>query len=171
MISSRLFTQSLVFTTRIGVRSPISSIFSTRNLLLKPDFSKLKKIEQPPGHIVGNVNDAYKIPLVSPYEGNYHWTYERILAIGLVPLTAFPFALGYEFPMVDTAFCLTVLFHAHSGFKSCIIDYIPLRVYGFWHHAASKLLSLGTFVSMYGIYVLETTENGLFDLIARLWGA
>lgn len=158
-----------IIPSRAGLFKPVS-ILNFRSLSLKPDFSKLKIIEQPPGNIVGTVNDAYKIPLVSPYESSYHWTYERMLSLGLVPLTAFPFALGYEFPMVDTIFCLTVLFHSHSGFKSCIIDYIPERVYGFWHHAASKLLSLGTFVSLYGIYLLETTENGLFDLLSRIWG-
>lgn len=165
MLSRNVFSVS-----KLGLVKPVSTL-SIRALSLKPDFSKFKKIDQPPGHIVGTVNDAYKIPLVSPYESNYHWTYERILAMGLVPLTAFPFVMGYEFPMVDTAFCLTVLFHAHSGFKSCIIDYIPERVYGFWHRAASKLLSLGSFVSMYGIYLLETNENGLFDLLAKLWSA
>lgn len=142
-----------------------------RSLLLKPDWSKFKKIEQPPGHVVGNVNEAYRIPLVSPYESNYHWTYERMIALGLLPMTAVPFVYGVEFPYLDAAFCLTLLFHVHSGFKSCIIDYIPERVYGFWHRAACKLLSLGSFVSMYGIYLIETNENGLFELISRIWGA
>lgn len=157
-------------------RSPLgllraTSVLPSRALLLKPNFSKFKKIEQPPGHIVGTVNDAYKIPLVSFYEGSFHWTYERILAIGLIPMTLVPILFHVEAPLFDTAFCLTVLFHAHSGLKSCIIDYIPERVYGIWHKAASRLLSLGSFVSMYGIYVLETTENGLFDLIGRIMGA
>lgn len=162
--------RSLFAVSKSGLAKPVS-VLPVRAFLLKPNFSKLKKIEQPPGDIVGTVNDAYKIPMVSPYESNYHWTYERILAFGLLPLTAFPFAMGYDFPMVDTAFCLTVLFHSHSGFKSCIIDYIPERVYGFWHRAACKLLSFGTFVSIYGIYLLETTENGLFDLVSRIWVA
>lgn len=142
-----------------------------RSLLLKPDWSKFKKIEQPPGGIVGTVNDAYKIPLVSPYESSYHWTYERMVAIGLVPMTAVPFVYGVDFPYLDAAFCLTLLFHIHSGFKSCIIDYIPERVYGFWHRFACKMLALGSFVSMYGIYLIETNENGLFEMISRLWNA
>lgn len=144
---------------------------SARALLLKPDFSKLKLKQDAPGNIIGTVNDAYKIPLVSPYESNYHWTYERILSVGLVPLTTFPFLMGVDFPYVDTAFCLTVLFHSHCGFKSCIVDYIPERIYGFWHKAACRLLSFGSFVSMYGIYLLETSENGLFDLLSKLWSA
>ena len=146
-------------------------IFPLRELMLKPDWSKFKKIEQPPGHIVGTVNDAYKIPLVSPYESNYHWTYERMAAIALLPMTAFPFVCGVEFPYMDAAFCLTLLFHIHSGFKCCIIDYIPERVYGLWHRLASRLLSLVSFASSYGVYLIETNENGLFDLMSRLWNA
>lgn len=151
----------------LGLAKP-ATYMALRSLLFKPDFSKLRLREQPPGHIVGTVNDAYEIPLVSPYESNYHWTYERMLAMGLVPMAAFPFFMGVEFPYVDTAFCLSILFHAHCGIKSCIIDYIPERVYGFWHKAACNLLTFGSFVSMYGIYVLETAENGLFDFISRL---
>lgn len=165
-----MLTRPIIGARLLGLRPSFALQFA-RPLLLKPNFSKFKKIEQPPGHIVGTVNDAYKIPLVSHYEGSYHWTYERILAMSLLPLSVFQYGAGCDYPLVDTAFCLTLLFHAHSGFKSCIIDYIPERVYGFWHRAASRLLSLGSFVAMYGIYVLETTENGLFDLVSRVWGA
>lgn len=155
---------------QLGLR-PSSTLGFCRRILLKPDFSRFKKIPQPPGGIIGTVNDAYKPPLISPYEGNYHWTYERILAMSLLPLSAFQYGFGLDYPMVDTAFCVTLLFHAHSGLKSCIIDYIPERVYGFWHKAASMLLSCGTFVGLYGVYLLETNENGLFDLMSKVWNA
>ncbi|OBA19775.1 hypothetical protein METBIDRAFT_44503 [Metschnikowia bicuspidata var. bicuspidata NRRL YB-4993] len=163
-----MLTRSIIGRGLLGLTHSFSPV---RALLLKPNFSKLKLREQPPGNIVGTVNEASEIPLVSPYESNYHWTYERILSFGLVPMTVFPFIMGVEYPYVDTAFCLTLLFHSHCGIKSCIIDYIPERVYGFWHKAAAKLLTLGSFMSMYGIYVIETSENGLFDLISRLWSA
>lgn len=162
-----------MFTTVVG-RTPLGlarPLVPLRALSLKPNFARFKKIEQPPGHIVGTVNDAYKIPLVSFYEGSYHWLYERLLSMGLVPMVAFPFVFGPHYPMVDTAFCLMVLFHSHCGLKSCIIDYIPERVYGVWHKMAGALLSLGSFVSMYGIYVLETSGNGLFDLLTKIWAA
>lgn len=169
-----LYFNMLVGTTygarMVGI-NPRFTLGFGRNLLLKPNFSKFKKIPQPPGNIVGTVNDAYKHPLVSPYEGNYHWTYERILAISLLPLSAIQYGTGFDYPMVDTAFCMTLLFHAHSGIKSCIIDYIPKRVYGIWHKVAVWFLSLGTFAGGYGVYLLETNENGLFDLVSKLWNA
>ncbi|ODV67550.1 hypothetical protein HYPBUDRAFT_196546 [Hyphopichia burtonii NRRL Y-1933] len=146
-------------------------IHARRLISLKPDFSKLKKIEQPPGFIVDTVNEPYKPPQSDPYEGSYHWAYERMVSTALVPLLMVPFIGGVNHPIIDATFCVTLLVHCQSGFKACIIDYIPKRVYGIWHGVACKLLSLGTFVGLYGIYLLETTSNGLFDLIASLWGA
>lgn len=144
---------------------------SVRGLKLMPDFSKYKKIPQPPGHIVGTVNEPYKIPLVSFYEGGYHWAYERILTVALIPLATFPFIGGVEYPMLDSIFTVGLLFHAHAGFQACIIDYIPLRVYGVWHRIARRLLAFGTSVSMYGIYILETENGGLWDLLSSIWSA
>lgn len=150
-------------------RSSIKPLLFARCISLKPDFSKFKKIEQPPGDIVGTVNEAYKAPEASFYEGGYHWTYERAISICLVPLTMTPFIAGVEFPMIDSIFSMALLFHCHTGFKSCIIDYIPKRVYGIWHSIASNLLTAGTFVGMYGIYLLETNGNGLFELLKSIW--
>lgn len=144
---------------------------SVRRLRLIPDWSKFKTIPQPPGYVVGTVNDAYKPPSPEHYEGSYHWTYERAISITMIPLVMTPFVAGVEFPMIDSIFSTLLLFHCHAGMKSCIIDYIPKRVYGFWYGAACKLLTLGTFVAMYGIYVLETTSNGLFNLVSSLWAA
>lgn len=145
------------------------SLAATRCLSLKPYFSKLKKIPQPPGFVVGTVNDAYVHPTPNHYEGGYHWTYDRVVAIAMVPMALTPFVAGVEYPIIDTMFSCGLLFHCHSGFKSCIIDYIPKRVYGVWHGLATKLLAFGTAVGLYGIYVLETANNGLFDLIKSVW--
>lgn len=142
-----------------------------RNISLKPDFSKFKKIPQPPGYIVGTVNDAYKPPMADHYHGSYHWTYERAITIGMVPLVMTPFIAGVEYPVIDAIFSTALLYHCHSGFLSCIIDYIPKRVYGFWHKFATGLLTLGSCVGLYGIYVLETANNGLFDLIKNIFSS
>ncbi|KAK6456007.1 membrane anchor in succinate dehydrogenase complex [Scheffersomyces xylosifermentans] len=148
-----------------------SGLNGARFISLKPNFSKLKKIEQPAGHIVGTVNDAYVPPEADFYEGSYHWTYERAISISLVPLSMVPFVAGVEYPMIDSLFSTLLLFHCHAGFKACIIDYIPRRVYGFWHGAASKLLTFGSFVGLYGIYVIETDGNGLFALLQSIFAA
>ncbi|CAI5759814.1 unnamed protein product [Candida verbasci] len=145
----------------------------TRNLRLIPKFSlqKFNKIPQPPGYIVGTVNDAYIAPDPDQFHGNFHWTYERAVTVAMIPLVMTPFIAGVEYPIIDSICSTLLLFHCNAGFKSCIIDYIPKRVYGIWHNIAMKLLGVGTFVSIYGIYVMETANNGLFDLISKLWTA
>ncbi|EGW31152.1 uncharacterized protein SPAPADRAFT_63063 [Spathaspora passalidarum NRRL Y-27907] len=142
-----------------------------RQFRLIPDFSKFKKIEQPPGYIVGTVNDAYIPPPTKHIDGSYHWTYDRVVTIGMIPLMMTPFIAGIEFPMVDSALSTLLLWHCHAGFKSCIIDYIPERVYGIWHKMATGLLTAGSCLGMYGIYVMETANNGLFELLSNIWHA
>lgn len=152
----------------LGVR-PVA--VGLRRLTLKPNLARFKLKELPPGNIVGTVNDAYVPPAPNHYEGGHHWTYERIVSSALVPLAAVPFVLGVHYPMVDATFCITLMIHCHAGFKACIIDYIPERVYGVWHKAATRLLTLGSWVGLYGIYLLETEANGLFDLCSRIFSA
>lgn len=141
-----------------------------RLISLKPDFSKYKLKEQPPGFVVGTINEAYVPPPPNFYHGGHHWSYEKIVTGAIVPLTIAPF-LGFVDPMIDYSFCVAVLSHCHMGLKSCIIDYIPKRVYGVWHTFASRLLLLGSTVSLYGIYLLETDHNGLFSLLSEFWSS
>lgn len=153
---------------RPGLVKP-SGYSAARLLSLKPNWSKFKKIPEPPGLIIGTVNEPYRIPLVSNYEGSYHWVYERIISFALIPMSVLPFVANSPHPMIDAFFSVGLLFHIHSGLKSCIIDYIPERVWGFWHKFAGKLLTLGTFFAMYGVYVIETANNGIYDLVSKLW--
>ncbi|KAI3403592.1 hypothetical protein KGF56_003637 [Candida oxycetoniae] len=172
-LPSRVRVEAQLQLTSVGIRGSVSGIgiLPSRTLRLIPDWSKFKKIEQPPGYIVDTVNDAYKPPLPNSYEGAYHWTYERIIAITMIPLVMTPFVAGVEFPVIDASLSALLIFHCHSGFKSCIIDYIPKRVYGVWYEIASKALTFGTLVAMYGVYVMETTSNGLFDIVKSIWSA
>ncbi len=50
----------------------------------------------PPGPqvIEGGVNDPAPVPKPHPTEGSYHWVFERLLCVGLIPLTIAPFAAG-----------------------------------------------------------------------------
>ncbi|ODQ78413.1 hypothetical protein BABINDRAFT_172215 [Babjeviella inositovora NRRL Y-12698] len=138
---------------------------------LKPDFNKYKLTEQPAGYIVDTVNEAYRSPPADWYHGAYHWGYERLISMGMVPLFMVPFVAGVEYSAVDAALSTLLIFHCHTGFVSCIIDYIPERVYGVWHRIARRVLTMGTLTGMYGIYLLETENNGLFELVQRLWTA
>ena len=107
----------------------------------------VKTIPQPPGYIVGNVNDAYVSPASSKLHGSRHWTFERFIGVGLVPLTVSPFVFGSISPVTDSILSVLLLLHSYTGFQSCIIDYIPVRVYGKLHDYAMWLLSFGSGVS------------------------
>lgn len=73
----------------------------------------------PPGPqvIQGTVNDPAPVPKPSPLHGSYHWTFERVLSIGLIPLTITPFAAGSLNPTLDAVLIFTVILHSHFGFQ------------------------------------------------------
>lgn len=120
---------------------------------------------------MGNVNDAYVPPKAEKSHGSYHWTSERIVAIGLLPLVGSSFA-GSTSTIIDTTLAAFMLYHVHSGFQSCIIDYIPKRVYGSLHNWAMYLLTFGTGVAGYGIYEIEQKEEGgLAGVVAKVFKA
>ncbi|KAH3684971.1 hypothetical protein WICPIJ_004050 [Wickerhamomyces pijperi] len=166
--------------TRIGL-TPIRTQF-TRSALLSQRFFQtsstqrfdipfLKQIPQPPGYVVGNVNDAYIPPHASKTHGSLHWTTERLIAIGLVPLTVVPFVTGSFAPVLDAVLSVTILAHSWIGFQACIIDYVQKRVYGSAHDYAIYLLSFGTVIAGLGIYNLEANDVGLTGLIAKVASA
>lgn len=144
---------------------------SSRASLLKPVMLRgLKTIPQPPGYIVGTVNDAYVPPPAKKSEGSLHWTMERAVAIAMVPLAVAPFFTGAS-TLLDSSLATLMLYHVHSGFQACIIDYIPKRVYGSLHNYAMYLLAFGTGVAGYGVYQIENKEGGFASIIKKLWKA
>lgn len=134
-------------------------------------FKKFNLIPQPPGDVIGTVNQAYVHPPPDPYHGSYHWTYDRFVGAALVPLTIAPFVANVDMPLIDSLFCTFVLLHSKVGFQSCIIDYIPKRRYGVWHTYAMRLLTFGTVVAFYGVYQLETEGPGIFEMSSQVWKA
>ncbi|SCU85147.1 LAFA_0D14114g1_1 [Lachancea sp. 'fantastica'] len=155
------------------VGSKTVQISAMRCLSLKPNLDKFKLTPPPPGGVEGNVNDPVKKPEIDYFHGSYHWDYERITAVALLPLTMVPMYWAMTgssvHPMIDTALCCTLLIHVQLGLTSCIVDYIPKRKFGIWHQAALLSLYAGTAVGLYGVYELETKNNGFVDLVHKLW--
>ncbi|KAL7620190.1 membrane anchor subunit of succinate dehydrogenase, Sdh4 [Parahypoxylon ruwenzoriense] len=127
----------------------------------------------PPGPQVinGTVNDPVPVPDPSPTHGSYHWTFDRLVAAGLVPLTLAPFAAGSLNPGLDAVLCSMLLVHSHLGFQSFIIDYVPTRSYPKARKLTMWLLNAATALVGVGLYEFETNDVGLTEAIKRVWKA
>jgi len=124
-----------------------------------------------PQVIQGTANDPAPIPTPSPSHGSYHWTFERLISAGCIPLVIAPFAAGSLNPTMDAVLCATILIHSHIGFESMVIDYIPtkrlprVRMLFWWG------LRLATVVVGVGLYEFETNDVGVTEAIRRIWTA
>ncbi|KAK6612414.1 CybS protein [Botrytis cinerea] len=116
-------------------------------------------------------NDAAAVPKPSPSHGSYHWTFERLIAVGLVPLTVAPFVSGSLNPATDALLCAAILIHSHIGFESCITDYFPskrvpkTKAFLWWGLRGATVL-VGV-----GLYEFETNDVGVTEGIKRIWRA
>jgi succinate dehydrogenase (ubiquinone) membrane anchor subunit len=85
---------------------------------IAPFHSSASRNILPPGpqKIEGGVNDPAPVLPPHPTEGSYHWVFERLLCVGLIPLTVAPFAAGSLNPTLDALLCASILIHSHIGF-------------------------------------------------------
>ncbi|PQE22712.1 succinate dehydrogenase subunit D protein [Rutstroemia sp. NJR-2017a BVV2] len=116
-------------------------------------------------------NDAAPVPPANPAHGSYHWTFERLVAVGLIPLTIAPFASGSLNPTTDALLAGAILIHSHIGFESCIIDYFPKKRIPKTRAAAWWGLRAATVLVGVGLYEFETNDVGLTEGIKRIWRA
>ncbi|CAJ2499673.1 Uu.00g025260.m01.CDS01 [Anthostomella pinea] len=127
----------------------------------------------PPGPQVihGSVNDPAPVPSPSPTHGSYHWTFERTIAAGLIPLTITPFAAGSLNPATDALLCGLMLVHSHMGFQSILIDYVPNSRYPKSRKGLMWGLNAVTVLVGIGLYEFETNDVGVTEAIKRVWKA
>lgn len=163
----------------LASRAAVAPAFASRSLLARPaavaafhNSSKRSAILPPgPQKIQGGVNDPAPIPPPSAAHGSYHWTFERLLASGLVPLSLAPFAAGSLNPTMDAILCGAVLIHSHIGFQQVLIDYFPkykaprLNKFLYW------TLNVATLTVGVGLYEFETNDVGVTEAIKRIWTA
>ncbi|KAI1363890.1 mitochondrial succinate dehydrogenase cytochrome b560 subunit D [Xylaria arbuscula] len=170
-------------TRRAATASPASSIPSrtapfqstiTKDAVRVAAFhASSRRSLLPPGPQVirGTVNDPVPVPDPSPTHGSYHWTFERVVACGLIPLTVAPFAAGSLNPVMDATLCAFLLIHSHAGAQAIIIDYIPKRKYKGAYNASIWMLNIATVLAGVGLYEFETNDVGVTEAIKRVWRA
>ncbi|KAJ4292697.1 membrane anchor subunit of succinate dehydrogenase, Sdh4 [Kalmusia sp. IMI 367209] len=124
-----------------------------------------------PQKIEGTLNQPVPVPTPDYAHGSYHWSFERVIAAGLVPLTIAPFAAGSLNPVTDSILCALLVLHSHIGFEACIVDYFPKKRIPKIRTAANWALRLGTITLGVALYSFETNDVGITELIARLWHA
>lgn len=124
-----------------------------------------------PQVVEGTVNDAAKVPPTSPTHGSYHWTFERLIAASLIPLTVAPFAAGSLNPVTDAVLCGALVMHSHIGFQALIIDYLPSSRIPKTRAFAKWGLRAATLTVAVGLYEFETNDVGITEAIRRIWTA
>nr|WHS68186.1 succinate dehydrogenase subunit D [Pyrenophora teres f. teres]WHS68190.1 succinate dehydrogenase subunit D [Pyrenophora teres f. teres]WHS68194.1 succinate dehydrogenase subunit D [Pyrenophora teres f. teres] len=124
-----------------------------------------------PQKIIGTANDPTPVPDPDYTHGSYHWSFERIVSAGLIPLTVAPFAAGSLNPVTDSILCALLVVHSHIGFESCIVGYFPKKRVPKTRAAAMWALRAGTVVLGLALYSFETNDVGITEAVARLWHA
>ncbi|RKP11598.1 CybS-domain-containing protein, partial [Piptocephalis cylindrospora] len=106
---------------------------------------------------------------VDRFHGSYHWDYERLLALSLVPLTATVAIQGSGNPTTDLILGVLMPLHCHVGFDACIVDYLPERKSPKLYKFSLWALRLSTIGVLYGCYEFNTNDIGLTELVTRAW--
>ncbi|WPH04977.1 succinate dehydrogenase flavoprotein subunit [Acrodontium crateriforme] len=168
-------------TQRTLVTSAMPMRFAAQKLAQRPAFSLQRAAFQTsarrsilpplPQKVRGNVNDAAQIPDVDPTHGSYHWTAERIISVGLIPLTVAPFAAGSLSPLLDGTLCGLIILHTYLGFSSVITDYLPKWRVPLMRKLFDFANFLAVFVVGWGFYEFETNDVGITEAIKRIWTA
>ena len=162
----------LPFLVRFTSSLPTNAI--TNHSLQRLSVARVRIHDNINGLLIANTtlaNDAAAIPPSNPSHGSYHWTFERIISAGLVPLSIAPFAAGSLNPITDAVLCGAILVHSHIGFESMITDYIPTRRLPKTRKAFDWGLKLATVVVGVGLYEFETNDVGVTEAIRRVWTA
>lgn len=101
--------------------------------------------------------------------GSYHWLSERYLSVALVPITVFPLTFG---PSRTCDFLLGILLplHCHLGFEQIVMDYLNKRKVGSMGNLAVRgVVSLGTVLTMYGLWKFNTRDVGITEFVRDVW--
>lgn len=113
----------------------------------------------------------YKKIHTNHLHGSYHWDFERLLSVSMIPLFAASAMQGAH-PITDSLLGVVVPLHCHVGFDAMITDYLhPGRVGNLGNKACTWTLRGVTLLALYGCYQFNTTDIGLTELVKKAWTA
>jgi len=153
---------SSVIQSRILPRTSIAAFHPTRVQRILPLGPQI---------VQGTVNDPVPIPPANAVHGSYHWAFERLISLGMVPLTIAPFVAGTANPALDAALGTALLLHSHIGFDACVTDYFPKRQYPRLRSLMFWVLRISTVVVGVGIFSFQTNDVGITETIKKVWKA
>ncbi|RIA84654.1 CybS-domain-containing protein [Glomus cerebriforme] len=133
-------------------------------------FKATKTINDGATFIKGSVNEAVKLPPRDKVAGSYHWDFERLLSVALVPLTVASVVNGAH-PITDLCLGVILPIHCHIGFDAIITDYLPFRRNPIVNKVATWGLRGATLIVLYGCYEFNTNDVGLTEVVKRVWNA
>lgn len=127
------------------------------------------------------MNDPTTFPAPSRTHGSYHWSFERLLSAGLVPLTAAAFfTTGSNYPVIDGLLGVSLIMHSHIGvclplhlssmkskltlfkFDQCLVDYLHPRKFPVIGKVATWTLRTATVATLVGLYQFNTNDIGRY---------
>ncbi|KAI6008716.1 mitochondrial inner membrane protein [Pisolithus orientalis] len=168
-----------MMSTSVLLRAPLSKTFASTagfRVLRSPQVRHAASASAqyvPGGPIYkGTVNDPTTFPPPSKMHGSYHWSFERLLAASLVPMTAAAFVTSVSsYPVFDGLFGIGLVMHSHIGFDCMLVDYLHPRKFPFLGNFMRWTLRTMTLGVLVGIYQFNTNDIGLTELIAKAWKA
>ena len=132
----------------------------------------------------GTVNDPTTFPSPSKSHGSYHWSFERLLAAGLVPLTTAAFVTsGSPAPLIDGLLGVSLIVHSHIGvrlfvlsplglilnvrkFDAVLVDYVHKRKFPKLGPLLTWTLRATTLAVGVGVYQFNTNDIGASETCA-----
>ncbi|CAG8504318.1 3541_t:CDS:2 [Ambispora gerdemannii] len=129
-----------------------------------------KAVRDGASYIKGTVNDPVELPARDKVAGAYHWDFERLLAVGLIPLTIASVVNGAH-PITDLALGIALPIHAHIGYDAIVTDYLPARRNPILYKVSTWGLRGATLLVLVGCYQFNTNDIGMAELVKRAWHA
>nr|CAG8505637.1 13822_t:CDS:2 [Entrophospora candida] len=120
------------------------------------------------GYIKGSVNDAAILPTKNKASGSFHWNFERLLSISLVPLTITSVINGAH-PITDLCLGIILPIHCHIGFDTIITDYLPAHRSPKLNKVSTWGLKGATLLVLSGCYMINTVDVGMTEIVKRVW--